>query len=339
MKTMSNEALIDLKNFGETLPQGKPSAAHIVPAADEARPMPAERLTAGEGAARVFFLLCAAISLGVMLLIVLFIFREAVGLFLAGPEGPAISLKEFFLSCAWYPGYDPAEYGTLALVAASLAVTVLAVSLAAPLGIGLAIYLACVAGPGVKEFVKPLVELLASVPSVVLGFVGMVVIAPFLQSVLDIPSGLNLINAAFLLALMATPSIASIGEDALSSVPREVRDASTALGATDWETIWRVIVPAAISGLFTAVILGVGRALGETMVVLMVAGGSAQIPGSLFDSVRPLTSTLAAEMAETPIGSRHYQALFAIGGLLFCMTLAFNLLAFGLERRWKRRAL
>ncbi|UQZ91265.1 phosphate ABC transporter permease subunit PstC [Deltaproteobacteria bacterium Smac51] len=297
--------------------------------------MPRERLSAGEKGARFFFLLCAALSLGAMLLIVVFIFREAAGLFIDGPEGPGISPKEFFLSPLWYPGYEPAEYGTLSLAAASLAVTALSVLLAGPLGLGLAVYLACVAGKRVREWVKPVVELLAAIPSVVLGFVGMVVVAPFMQSVLDIPSGLNLTNAALLLALMATPTIASIGDDALSSVPREVKDASTALGATQWETIWRVTMPAAVSGLSTAVILGLGRALGETMVVLMVAGGSAQIPGSLFDSIRPLTSTLAAEMAETPIGSRHYQALFAIGGVLFMMTLAFNLTAFWLGRRWK----
>jgi phosphate transport system permease protein len=136
---------------------------------------------------------------------------------------------------------------------------------------------------------------------------------------------------------MATPTIASLGEDALSAVPQDIKDASYALGATRWETIWRVITPAALGGLSTAVILGLGRSLGETMVVLMVAGGAAQIPNSLFDSVRPLTSTLAAEMGETAIGSRHYQALFALGVILFFMTLAFNLLAWYLSRRWRSR--
>lgn len=292
--------------------------------------------SAGDRSARLVFFSCAALAVGLMLLIMFFLFREAVGLFLPDSQGPGVSPREFFLSLAWYPSYEPAEFGSLALIAASLAVTALAVLLAAPLGLSLAAYLACVAGRRTRELVKPLVELLAALPSVVLGFVGMVVLAPLMQTVLDIPSGLNLLNAGLLLALMATPTIASIGEDALASVPRDIQDASYALGATGWETIRRVTVPAALGGLSTAVILGLGRVLGETMVVLMVAGGSAQIPGSLFDSVRPLTSTLAAEMAETPMGSRHYQALFALGGLLFTLTLAFNLLAFYLSRRWRR---
>jgi phosphate transport system permease protein len=201
----------------------------------------------------------------------------------------------------------------------------------------LAVYLACVASRGTRELVKPAVELLASIPSVVLGLIGMAVVAPFLQDVLDLPTGLNLLNASVILAVMATPTVASLGEDALSSVPRDIQYASFALGATRWETIWRVTTPAAMGGLSTAVILGLGRALGETMVVLMVAGGAAQIPDSLFDAVRPLTSTLAAEMGETAVGSRHYHALFGLGVVLFMMTLAFNLLAWRLSRRWRTR--
>jgi phosphate transport system permease protein len=225
----------------------------------------------------------------------------------------------------------------LALVAGSLAVTAVSTLVAAPMGLGLAIFLACVAGRRTREWVKPAVELLASVPSVLLGLVGMVVVAPFLQGALNLPTGLNLLNAGLILAVMATPTIASLGEDALSAVPQDIQDASYALGSTRWETIWRVTVPAAMGGLSTAVILGLGRSLGETIVVLMVAGGAAQIPNSLFDSVRPLTSTLAAEMGETAIGGRHYQALFALGVILFFMTLAFNLLAWYLSRRWRGR--
>jgi phosphate transport system permease protein len=216
-------------------------------------------------------------------------------------------------------------------------VTAVSTVLAAPLGLGLAVFLSCIAGRRTREWVKPAVELLASIPSVVLGLVGMMVLAPFLQRVLDLPTGLNLLNAGLILAIMATPTIASLGEDALSTVPQDIQDASYALGATRWETIWRVTIPASLGGLSTAVILGLGRSLGETMVVLMVAGGAAQIPTSLFDSVRPLTSTLAAEMGETAIGGRHYQALFALGALLFFMTLAFNLLAWYLSRRWRSR--
>ncbi|UQZ91122.1 phosphate ABC transporter permease subunit PstC [Deltaproteobacteria bacterium Smac51] len=293
------------------------------------------RLAPSEQSAKFIFMICAALALGFMALIMVFLFKAGMGLFLANYEGPGVSLTDFFFNTAWYPTYDPPDFGIGALIVASLAVTALSSIIAAPLGLGLAVYLSQVAGERVREIVKPAVELLAAIPSVVLGFVGMVLIAPFMQSVLDVPTGLNLLNAGLLLALMATPTVASMGEDALSAVPKELRDASYALGATRWETIWKVTMPAAVSGLTTAIILGLGRALGETMVVLMVAGGSAQIPTSVFDSIRPLTSTLAAEMAETPIGSHHYYALFAIGVILFLMTLCFNLLAFFISRRWR----
>ncbi|MDR1044711.1 MAG: phosphate ABC transporter permease subunit PstC [Candidatus Adiutrix sp.] len=314
----------------------RPTAARSRPG--PGRPEPAAlrpRLSPGEKSARLVFLLCACLALGLMILITLFLFRAGAGIFLSNEEGPGISPADFFFNQAWYPTYDPPDFGILALLAGSLSVTLLSALIAIPLGLSLAVYLACLAGPRIREIVKPAVELLAAVPSVVLGFVGLVLIAPFMQEVMDLPTGLNLMNAGLLLALMATPTVASLGEDAVSAVPVELRDAAYALGATRWETIRQVIMPAAVSGLTTAVILGLGRALGETMVVLMVAGGSAQAPRSLFDSVRPLTSTLAAEMAETPIGSHHYYALFAIGVVLFLMTLAFNLLAFFISRRWR----
>jgi len=309
----------------------EPAATLVGPAPRPLRP----KLGAGERGVKLFFLLCAALALGFMLLIMIFLFQAGLGLFQPNEEGPGISLSDFLFNVSWYPSYDQPDFGILALIIGSMAVTILSASLAIPLGLGLAIYLSQVAGSRIREVVKPAVELLAAVPSVVLGFVGMVLIAPFMQNVLDVPTGLNLLNAGLLLALMAIPTVASLGEDALSAVPGEMREASYALGATRWETIWRVTLPSAAAGLSTAVILGLGRALGETMVVLMVSGGSAQLPHSLFDSVRPLTSTLAAEMAETPIGSHHYHALFAIGVVLFLMTLAFNLTAFFLSRRWK----
>ena len=158
------------------------------------------------------------------------------------------------------------------------------------------------------EYVKPAIELLASLPSVVLGFVGMVIIAPLLQEWLDIPTGLNIFNASMMLAIMAIPTIASISEDALHAVPRELLEASYALGATRWETVVRVLVPGALSGIGTGVILGMSRAMGETMVVLMVAGGAAMIPSSIFDSVRPMPASIAAEMGEAPVGGEHYYA-------------------------------
>jgi phosphate transport system permease protein len=295
------------------------------------------RLSKAEHGSRLFFLLCAILAMGQMLLIMVFLFAEAAGLVFDQAGAPSVSLGRFLFGRDWYPTYPVPSFGALALICGSLSVTLVSTAIATPLGLGLAIFLSCIAGRRTREWVKPAVELLASVPSVVLGLVGMVVIAPFLQGILNLPTGLNLLNASLILAVMATPTIASLGEDALSAVPQDIKDASYALGATRWETIWRITIPAALGGLSTAVILGLGRSLGETMVVLMVAGGAAQIPDSLFDSVRPLTSTLAAEMGETAIGSRHYQVLFALGVILFFMTLAFNLLAWHLSRRWRGR--
>ncbi|MDR2339542.1 MAG: phosphate ABC transporter permease subunit PstC [Deltaproteobacteria bacterium] len=311
--------------------------AEDAPIKEKAPPISlAPKLSPTEWGVKAFFLLCAVSALGSMFLIMVFLFMEAGGLFFMSEEGPGVSLTEFFLSLDWYPTYPDPSYGSLALVLGSLSVTMVSIVLATPFGIGLAIYLSSVAGPKVREWLKPAVELLASIPSVILGFVGMVAVAPFMQNVLDLPTGLNVLNASIFLAIMATPTIASLGDDALSAVSQTVKDGSYALGATRWETISRVMLPASLSGLSTAVILGLGRALGETIVVLMVAGGSAQVPHSLFDSVRPLTSTLAAEMGETAIGSPHYHALFALGALLFVLTLGFNLLAFHLARRWGR---
>jgi phosphate transport system permease protein len=188
----------------------------------------------------------------------------------------------------------------------------------------------------VREIVKPMVELLAALPSVVIGFFGMVVVAPFLQRIFEIPTGLNLFNASLMLAFMSIPTICSLSEDAIFSVPKDLKEASLALGATHWETIRRVIVPAAVSGICTAVILGMSRAIGETMVVLMVAGGAAAVPGSIFDPVRPMPASIAAEMAEAPFRGDHYYALFATGIVLFLFTLLFNMVAEYLSNRYRQ---
>jgi phosphate transport system permease protein len=280
---------------------------------------------------RRLFLGAGSFSMVIMALIVLFLFKEGLGLF--SSVGPL----DFLFGQAWYPTYDPPDFGVLPLILGSLMVTLVSSAIAVPLGVASALYIAEVATPRVREWVKPAVELLASLPSVVLGFVGMVVLAPLMQDLLDIPTGLNLFNASLMLALMAIPTIASISEDALHSVPRDLVEASLALGATRWETLCRVLVPGALSGIGTAVILGMSRAMGETMVVLMVAGGAAQIPSSLFDPVRPLPATIAAEMGETPYGSEHYHALFAIGIVLFLLTLGFNLVAAVVSHRFQQK--
>jgi phosphate transport system permease protein len=278
---------------------------------------------------RLIFLGASSLSVLALALMVLFLFRAGLGLFKTYPLG------SFLFGQAWYPTYDPPDFGIATFVAGSLAVTMLSSAIAVPLGLGCALYLAEVAGPRERELVKPAVELLASLPSVVLGFLGMVVLAPLMQEWLDVPSGLNVLNASLMLAVMALPAITSISEDALYAVSREQTEASLALGATRWETLSRVVMPGAASGIGSAVILGMSRAIGETMVVLMVAGGAAQIPGSIFDGVRPLPAVIAAEMGETPFGSEHYHALFALGTVLFLLTLLFNLLAEAVTRRYR----
>lgn len=280
---------------------------------------------------RAFFTFCGFSSVIIMGLIVLFLFQEGVGLF------ATVDITDFLFGQYWYPTYEPPDFGILPLIMGSVAVTAISSAMAVPLGVGAALYLAEVASSRTREYVKPAVELLASLPSVVLGFVGMVVLAPLLQEWLDIPTGLNVFNASLMLALMAIPTITSISEDALHSVPAELKEASLALGATRWETLTRVMIPGAISGMGTGVILGMSRAMGETMVVLMVAGGAAQIPSSIFDSARPLPATIAAEMGETPVGSEHYFALFAIGMVLFFLTLGFNLVAAWISHRYTQR--
>jgi phosphate transport system permease protein len=238
-----------------------------------------------------------------------------------------VNIKEFIFGKYWYPTDDPADFGILALIAGSVCVTLLSGLMAIPLGIMTAVYLAEIASPRVAEIVKPIVELMASLPSVVIGFFGMVVVAPFIQKLFNIPVGLNMFNASLMLAFMSIPTICSLSEDAIFSVPRALKEASFALGATHFETIVKVIIPASLSGICTAVILGLSRALGETMVVLMAAGGAAMMPTSIFDPVRPLPASIAAEMAEAPFRSEHYHALFAIGIVLFVFTFIFNLIA------------
>ena len=264
----------------------------------------------------------AITSLAVLTLIMIFLFMEGL------PTFSFVSVKAFLTGLDWYPTDElRPDYGILPLIAASGAVTVLSSLLAIPLGVMSAVYLAEIASPRVRAVAKPVIEMLASLPSVVIGFFGMVVLAPFLQDFLDVHVGLNLFNASVMLAFMSVPTIASVSEDAIFAVPRELKEASLALGATHLETLMRVTVPAALSGIGTAVILGMSRAIGETMVVLMVAGGAAILPDSLFGPVRPMPASIAAEMAEAPFRSNHYHALFAIAMVLFLVTLFFNILA------------
>jgi phosphate transport system permease protein len=285
---------------------------------------------AKERAIRLFFFFVAIGSITTLALIVVFMFMEGLPIF------KTVSVSDFLFGRYWYPTDDPADFGIFALIVGSIAVTGLSAVISVPLGVLTAVYLAEAASRRLREWIKPIVELLAALPSVVIGFFGMVVVAPFLQEALGIPTGLNLFNAALMLAFMSIPTISSISEDAIFSVPTELKEASLALGATRWETIARVILPASISGICTAVILGMSRAIGETMVVLMIAGGAAMVPTSIFDPVRPMPASIAAEMAEAPFRGEHYYALFATGIVLFAFTLIFNIVADHVSHRYKQ---
>ncbi len=270
---------------------------------------------------KAVFLITASTSILILALIMIFLFMEGLPIFKEYP------FLKFLFGNEWYPTADPPDFGIFPLLMGSVAVTALSSAIAIPLGVMTAIYLAEIARPRVRGYVKPVVELLAALPSVVIGFFGMVIFAPFLQESFDIATGLNLFNASVMLAFMSVPTICSISEDAIFSVPKELKEASLALGATHWETILKVILPASLSGISTAVILGMSRAIGETMVVLMVAGGAAMTPGSIFAPVRPMPASIAAEMAEAPFRGDHYYALFATGIVLFVFTMVFNIVA------------
>jgi phosphate transport system permease protein len=255
--------------------------------------------------------------------IFVFISKEGFG-FLAGE----FNFREFFFSPNWRPTSEVKEtYGILALIAGTASVTGLAMLIAIPFSLGAAIFIAEFASGKTREFLKITVELLAAIPSVVWGFIGLAVMNPIIIQTFNVPVGLNVLNAGVILGLMAAPIMTSIAEDALKAVPDRYREAAEAMGATRWQMIYKVVLPAAKNGLLGAVLLGVGRGFGETMAVLMATGHSINIPGSVFDSVRALTATIAAELGETAAGSPHYRALFTIGIFLFVITFVINLLA------------
>ena len=279
---------------------------------------------------RVVF--CVAVT-GIVILIFILGFLIANGL----PVLESTSLGEMFFSKDWYPTEEPPALGMVALIAGTLAATLLSSVMAIPVSIALAIFSAEIAPRKVRQCFKVLFEMLGFLPSIVLGFIGMMIIAPWMQVTIGIPSGLNLLNSSILLGFLIIPSVASLSDEALAAVPGELRDASYALGATRLETIFKVVFPSALPGIIAATLLGVMRALGETMVVLMAAGGAAILPAMFTDPIRPLTSTIAAEMGETPVGSTHYHALFFAGLILLIMTLAINLASLYVEKRGEKR--
>jgi len=257
-------------------------------------------------------------------------FVALIFLFLLKEGAPAfweVSLGNLFGE-RWYPNED--LFGTLPLILGSLLVTVGAVVIALPLGLATAVFIRELAPHWLREILKPLIEVLAGIPSVVLGFLGMVAVAPLMRESLNIPTGLTAFTGSLMLAYMALPTIISVAEDAIDAVPKEYRDGALAMGATHWQTIWRVVMPAARSGVIIAVMLGIGRAIGETMAVMMVTGNAARIPRewyALFLPARTMTATIAAEMGEVAQGSTHYHVLFAVGILLFVVTFIINAIA------------
>jgi phosphate transport system permease protein len=265
-------------------------------------------------------------------LIFFFLVREGL------PTFGEVEFKSLF-SIRWYPIED--RFGILPLITGSLIVTIGAGLIAVPLGIGTAIYISEIAPRWMREILKPLVELLGGLPSVVLGFLGILLVSPFLRVFLDLPTGLTAFTGSLLLGGIAVPTIVSVAEDALDAVPRAYREGAWALGATRWQTIWRVTLPAARSGVITAIMLGVGRAIGETMTVMMVTGNApvlATALGNLFSPVRTMTATIAAEMGEVASSSTHYHVLFFIGMVLFLISLGVNIAASSVVFRAKKRA-
>jgi phosphate transport system permease protein len=256
-----------------------------------------------------------------VVLIFLFLLREGAPAFLEVPLGNLFGRR-------WYPNED--LFGTWPLILGSLLVTVGAVIIGLPLGLATAVFIRELAPDWVREILKPLIEVLAGIPSVVLGFLGMVVVNPLIRETLHVPTGLTAFTGSLMLAYMSLPTIISVAEDAIDAVPRSYRDGALALGATHWQTIWRVVLPAARSGVIIAVMLGIGRAMGETMAVMMVTGNAARLPQewyALFRPVRTMTATIAAEMGEVAQGSTHYHVLFAVGILLFVVTFIINAVA------------
>jgi phosphate transport system permease protein len=288
----------------------------------------------GERTLEALIALCGISAVILVASILFFVFREAAPI-LSNPE---FSISEFIFSIEWYPtSVTNVRYGVGGMIAGTLAVTVFAMLLAVPFGLGAAIYLSEFCGAKLGETLKIVIELLAAIPSVVWGFIGLTVMNRLIIALFDAPIGLNVLNAGLLLALMSVPIIVSISEDALKAVPDSYREAGLALGATRWQLVYRVLLPAAKNGLLAAALLGVGRAVGETMAVLMATGHAVQIPHDLLDPVRTLTANVASEMGEVSRGSDHYRVLFLIGVLLFFITFVVTMTADFFVRGIRRR--
>jgi len=275
--------------------------------------------------------LASLLAIVVLLGIVVVLLRQGLPIFSHTPPW------EFLFGTKWYPVSEPPTFGTSTFFVATMWVTLVATVIAVPVGVACAAYLAEVAPPGVRESVKPVIELLAGIPSVVMGFIGLLLLSPLVQSMFNLNTGLSGLAAGIMLSLMSLPIIVSVSEDALRAIPDEFRQAAYALGATKWEVVRHVSIPAALSGIAAAIMLGMGRAIGETMTVLMIAGGALAVPVSPTQPMMPMTAAIASGIGNAVRGGLQYQALFAIGLLLFLMTLAVNLIADRVLERQKRK--
>jgi len=248
-------------------------------------------------------------------------------------EAGNIALSHYFLGREWMPTATPSpQFGVLPLILGTLLVSLVAILIALPLGLGVAIFMSELAGERFRKMLKPTIELLAGIPSVVYGFFGLVVLVPLVQRTFNLPVGETALAGSIILAIMALPTIITVAEDAMRNTPLSMREASLALGASHWQTIYRVIIPYSLSGISAAVVLGIGRAIGETMAVLMVTGNAAVMPRSLFEPIRTIPATIAAELGEAPSGGAHYQSLFLLGCILFIITLIVSITAEALSK-------
>ncbi len=287
-----------------------------------------------ESAIRAFFFTNGILAVFILLGIFVFLLYTAI------PAFREIDIKEFFTSKNWNPSSPvKEEYGILSMIVSTFLVTMGALVIAVPIGIGVASYLSDVAHWKVREILKPIIEILAGIPSVVIGFLGIVLFGPAIAKITGQSHGLNALNGSILLAVMALPTIISISEDSLAAVPRSYREASLALGASRWQTLIRVKIPAALSGIIAAVMLGMGRAIGETMTVLMATGNAPAFPSGFLSSIRTMTATIAIELGEVPYYTTHYYALFAIGLVLFIITFFVNLISDLVLHKFQEREL
>lgn len=285
----------------------------------------------GERFIEGWIFLTGLLAIVVLLGIIALLLKEGLPVFLHTPPW------EFFFGTRWYPVSEPPTFGIMPFFVSTLWVTLVATAISVPVGVACAAYLSEIAPDKVREAIKPIIELLAGIPSVVMGFIGLMLLSPMVQSAFNLNTGLCGLSAGIMLALMSLPIIVSVSEDAMRAVPDQFRQASYALGATRWETIIHVSIPAALSGITAAVMLGVGRAIGETMTVLMVAGGALAMPVSPTEPMMPMTAAIASGIGNAVRGGLQYQALFAIGLILFVLTLAVNVIADRVLERQKRK--